>query len=98
HRHACAAEHRVAAHYLGIADDQTACAAQFTQRRRQLATWFAQVDLDEPALEGNDLARRSCQGSEHLAPKLGPNTVREPPLNRERNDRARVEQPAAFFA
>src|ERR1700758_3991527 len=67
-------------------------------RSRLRCPAFTQVYLDEPAFEGNNVARRSCQGIEHLAPELGRNTVREPALKSEGNKGARIEQPAAFLA
>ena len=67
--HAGAAKDRVAAHDFGIADDKTSGPAQFAQRRRQLTAWLAQIDLDEAALKGHDIAH-GFREREDLIPGL----------------------------
>ena len=61
HGHACAAEHRIAAENFRIADNQTASAAQFAQRRRQLASsrrGSRRSILIKPISTAEDIVRR----------------------------------------
>jgi hypothetical protein len=57
-----------------------------------------QIDFDEAALEGHHIAWRSGQSIEELAPQLGRKAIRKPPLKGERDECARIEQPATFVA
>jgi hypothetical protein len=71
------APHPDSTHDFGIAEDEAAGAAQFAQRRRQLAARLAEINLDEPTLKGNDVARGLRQRIEHLAPQLGRDAIRQ---------------------
>jgi hypothetical protein len=88
HRHRGASEHGIAAGHSRIADEATG-PAQFTQRRDQGASRFPEIDLQETALERDNISQGFGQSIGDLAPELGRDAIRQPPLS-ESETRTRV--------
>ena len=97
HRHARAAEYWVAA--LDV--NQSTGPVQGPQRCSELAPRLAQVDLEQPALYQDDVARGFRQSVEYLASQLGCDAIAKPPFERQHHERPDVKQPgrtAGIFA
>ncbi len=83
HRHAGAAEYRLAAEDIRVADDELTRASQSAKGSSQLTPRLAQINLKQAAFERDRVAPRIDQRFEHLAPQLRHDPVSEPPLKRE---------------